>query len=101
MYKYVHDYYKSCDACQKTRGLAIQSLVKLIASLLKESFMKWGLYFVEPIKLLGRYIRNNNIFVAIDCATKWVEARALKTNIVIVTVATTTTTSNTRTSTCY
>ncbi len=43
MYKDMHDYYKSCDACQRTRGLAIQSLAKLITSLLNEPFMKWGL----------------------------------------------------------
>jgi hypothetical protein len=51
MYKDVHDYYKSCDACQRIGGLVIQSLVKLVTSLLKEPFMKWGLDFVGPIKL--------------------------------------------------
>ncbi len=41
MYKYVHDYYRSCDACQRTRRLVTQNLAKLITSLLEESFMKW------------------------------------------------------------
>jgi hypothetical protein len=40
----VHDYYKSCNACPKIGGLATQSLAKLVTSILKEPFMKWGLY---------------------------------------------------------
>jgi hypothetical protein len=40
MNKNVHDYYKSCDACQRTGGLATQNLAKLIISLLEKSFMK-------------------------------------------------------------
>jgi hypothetical protein len=39
MYKDVHDYCKSCDACQRVRGLATQSLVKLVTSLPKKPFM--------------------------------------------------------------
>jgi hypothetical protein len=39
-YKDVHDYCKSYDACQRTRGLSIQSLAKLVTSLLDEPFMK-------------------------------------------------------------
>ncbi len=40
MYRNMHDYYKSYDACQKIGGLTIQSLAKLVTSLLKEPFMK-------------------------------------------------------------
>jgi hypothetical protein len=50
MYKDVHDYYRSYDACQRTRGLTIQSLAKLVTSLLEKPFMKWGLDFVGTIK---------------------------------------------------
>jgi len=52
MYKDAHDYCRSYDACQKIGGLAIQSLVKLITSFPEELFMKQGLDFVGPIKLI-------------------------------------------------
>jgi len=47
--------------------------------------MKWGPNFIGPIKPTGRLLRNKYILVTIDYATKWVEAKALKTNIAIVT----------------
>jgi hypothetical protein len=40
---------------------------------------------VGPIKQAGRYTENKYVLVAIDYPTKCVEAKALKTNIVVVT----------------
>jgi hypothetical protein len=43
--------------------------------------MKWELDIMGPIKLAWRYIGNKYIFFAI----KWVEARTLRTNVVVIT----------------
>ncbi len=51
MYRNVHDYFKSCDACQKTRRLVTQNLTNLVTSFPKEPFIKWGLDFVGLINL--------------------------------------------------
>ncbi len=77
--------FSKVDNCQKIRGLKTKGFTKLVTTLAKEPFMKWGLNFIGPITLVGRLTRNKYILVVIDYVTKWVEAKTLKTNTTIVT----------------
>jgi len=49
MYMDLHEYYRSCDACQIIGRLVIQSLAKLVTSISEEPFMKWELDFVGQL----------------------------------------------------
>jgi hypothetical protein len=57
----------------------------LVTTFPKEPFMKWGLDFIAPIKLARRLTWNIYILVITNYAIKWVEAKAIKTNIAVVT----------------
>jgi hypothetical protein len=68
----VHEYYRTCDQHQIIGNMLIQNLAKLVITLLEEPFKKWGLDFIEPVKLTSIMSSNRYILVAIDYATKWV-----------------------------
>jgi hypothetical protein len=59
-------------------------MAMLINILPKKPFQKWGLKFMGHIKLASCYSNNQYILVAIDYATKWVKARTLCTNTIVV-----------------
>jgi hypothetical protein len=53
----------------------------LVTTLLEEPFMKRGFHFISPAKILTR---NKYILVVTNHVTMWVEAKALRTNILVV-----------------
>jgi hypothetical protein len=85
MNRNVHEYYQTYDQCQWISNLLTHTLVKLVTTLPKEPFQKWGLNFIRPFQLVSKMLSNWYFLVANDYATKWVKTWALCTNIVTIT----------------
>lgn len=84
IYKDTMHFCRSYDECQKTGNLIFSIVAKLMMALSSDSFMKWELDFIGLIKLVGRYTWNKYILVVTNYITKWVEARVLQSNMVVV-----------------
>lgn len=83
----VNHFCKSRDMCQCIKWLATQTLAKLITILPKEPFMKQGIYFCGTNKTSKKvYKEQIHIPMTINYATKQVEAKVLRTNIIVMTV---------------
>ncbi len=53
LFKDIHDFCRTYENCQKIGRLKTNFLAKLVTTLLKEPFMKWGLHFIGLVKLIG------------------------------------------------
>jgi hypothetical protein len=62
---------KVVTTIKKLGGLKTKNLAKLVTILPKKPFIKWGLDFINLIKLVGRLTRNKYILVVTNYATKW------------------------------
>ena len=75
----VKAYVGSCDQCQRTGAPAFRNHWPLTPIIPISPFEKWGIDFVGPINPVSAR-RNRYIILAIDYATKWVEARPTRKN---------------------
>jgi len=69
----------------KIGNLLTQNLAKLVTTLSKKPFQKWGLDFIRLVKPTSKLLNNLYILVATNYATKWVETWTFHTNIDVVT----------------
>jgi hypothetical protein len=50
LFKDTHEFYRSCDSCQKIGGLKTKKYGQVGNNTSKGTFMKWGLDLIYPIK---------------------------------------------------
>ena len=68
---------KSCENCQKTGNLSHMNQMPLTPILVCEIFDVWGIDFMG---LFPSSFGNAYIFLAVDYVSKWVEAKATRTD---------------------
>lgn len=75
LHKDTINYCNFFDNCQHTSWPNTIFFTQFIIRMFVEPFMKWGLNFGGPIKLVGWYTWNQYIVVTTYYATKWVETK--------------------------
>ncbi|KAH9741368.1 Endonuclease [Citrus sinensis] len=68
---------KSCESCQKTGNLSHRNQMPLTPILVCEIFDVWGIDFMGPFP---SSFGNSYILLAVDYVSKWVEAKATRTD---------------------
>lgn len=72
-----YSFCKSCDPCQKTGDISQRNEMPQIPILFCEIFDVWGVDFMGPFPVSFGYVY---ILLAVDYVSKWVEAKATRTD---------------------
>ncbi|KAL9384316.1 hypothetical protein Peur_021326 [Populus x canadensis] len=77
IFKDAYHFCKSCEKCQKTGNITHKNQMPLTNILVSEIFDVWGIDFMGPFP---SSFDNLYILLAVDYVSKWIEAKATRTN---------------------
>ncbi|XP_061993642.1 uncharacterized protein LOC133711554 [Rosa rugosa] len=77
LFKDAHAYCLTCDRCQRTGNLSSRDQMPLSNIITVEIFDVWGIDFMGPFPSSFGFLY---ILLAVDYVSKWVEAKATRTN---------------------
>ena len=77
LFKDAYKFCMSCDRCQRTGNISNRDQMPMQPILVVEIFDIWGIDFMGPFPSSNGYLY---ILVAVDYVSKWVEAKATRTN---------------------
>ncbi|XP_062006012.1 uncharacterized protein LOC133723212 [Rosa rugosa] len=77
LFKDAHAFCMTCDRCQRTGNLGSRNQMPLTNILIVEIFYVWGIDFMGPFPSSYGFLY---ILLAVDYVSKWVEAKATRTN---------------------
>ena len=77
LFKDAYEVCATCDHCQRTGNLGPRNQMPQTPILIVEIFDVWGIDFMGPFPSSNGFLY---ILLAVDYVSKWVEAKATKTN---------------------
>jgi hypothetical protein len=77
IFKDAYHFCKSCEKCQRTSNINHKNQMPLTNILVSEIFDVWGIDFMGPFPYS---FGNLYILLAVDYVSKWIEAKATRTN---------------------
>ncbi|XP_068317061.1 uncharacterized protein [Pyrus communis] len=77
LFKDAYEFCATCDRCQRTGNLGPRNQMPQTPILIVEIFDVWGIDFMGPFPSSNGFLY---ILLAVDYVSKWVEAKATKTN---------------------